>query len=480
MASIVMDWVARRRVAREEADAQRLFAAAQASETEESDGESADVGEDQPKPPNHTKRYDSLPYTPSCCSTPSRPGPAYPITIHRDIAYWTGEPGASERHQLDIYYSPMAIQHHMRSRVDDGRKGAPVTIHVHGGGWQRGDRKNEWRGAPNAGRAIARHGMIGVCPSYRLSPIAYTGMLIWGPIISLLLTSIASIFSSWVSSNFLVRWMQALLILGVLILWRRFTDKTKVMHPEPAFDVARAVKWVRENLHTIVPEADVDRIFLSGHSAGGHLVALLSSDPKYYAAVGLQDTSFIRGVCCVSAIYNVHSPVHINPSSISNFGFRLTYGAAAFGYTTAGLLDASPYTHVTNRAPPFLLLSAASDMGLETDASRFKEKLEQLGVVHEYHTIEKTSHASIASHFEKHEAHVHLFRFIDKCCSAMGPAALKSEKQQEQHDPSQEDEYVNVPTPSPRNSKKKTSSEEKKQLRRTNSSSAADKSFTAV
>jgi hypothetical protein len=61
-------------------------------------------------------------------------------------------------------------------------------------------------------------------------------------------------------------------------------------------------------------------------------------------------------------------------------------------------------THVHARMPPMLILSASSDLGLEHDARRFVDQLNAAGVNHEYHVIPNTSHASIASQFDRNGA----------------------------------------------------------------------------
>jgi acetyl esterase/lipase len=476
MASHLFDWVARRRVAREEAEAVRLFAASQSPPAcvdpltqarQPRHRNCGSEGDEQCAAARDTP-YASLPYTPSCCGTVGEPGaPAYPITVLRNIPYFDGA-NSTTRHQLDIYYSPQAILHHRSSKVDAGHLGVPVTIHVHGGGWQRGDRANEWRGGPNAGRSIARHGMVGVCPSYRLAAPGWFGIVIWISILSFLAVCIASSFSEWVWAALFTRWLQLVtIVLLVGVVNRRF-DRSKVQHPEPALDVCRAVKWVREHLVEHVPQADVDRIFLSGHSAGAHLVSLVSTDSRYYRMVGLTDTSFIRGVCSVSGIYSLYGPVHLNPEALRNRLFRLTYGAAAFGPAKAGLIDASPITHVSKAAPPFLLMSAASDMGLEIDAQRFADRLAQFDIPYEYHTIQNTSHASIASHFEKHQAHQHLFRFIDRYASYVPPDRCCQEPNESRLQLANEP-YVHVARPpaAPKSAGGKKSSKKKKAMSRT-------------
>ncbi len=55
---------------------------------------------------------------------------------------------------------------------------APILIHVHGGGWQRGAKDSNWRGAPIMGRTASQQGMVVACISYRLAPPSSFALLL--------------------------------------------------------------------------------------------------------------------------------------------------------------------------------------------------------------------------------------------------------------------------------------------------------------
>src|SRR5580692_11542886 len=110
-----------------------------------------------------------------------------------------------------------------------GEKDYPVLFFVHGGGWMFGDKKGDLGIFQILGRSFAQHGIGVVAPNYRLSP--------------------------------------------------------RVQHPEHVRDVARAFAWTVKHVKEYGGRPDA--LFLSGHSAGGHLVALLATDPSYLKAEGL-------------------------------------------------------------------------------------------------------------------------------------------------------------------------------------------------
>lgn len=60
---------------------------------------------------------------------------------------------------------------------------------------------------------------------------------------------------------------------------------------------ARAVKWVKENIGKY--GGNPERIFVSGHSAGGHLAALISMDDQYFKNLGIENP--IAGTILIDA-----------------------------------------------------------------------------------------------------------------------------------------------------------------------------------
>jgi acetyl esterase/lipase len=205
----------------------------------------------------------------------------------------------------------------------------PTVIFVHGGSWSMGSKDGflmlPGHRASDHGRFFAERGIAAVHVNYRLSP--------------------------------------------------------RVKHPEHARDVARAVAWVRQNI--AAHGGDPDRIFLMGHSAGGHLCALVATDPRYLMAEGLTP-AMIRGVIGVSGVYSLtgdltttREPVSAG-SQASGPGVLLGH---VFGADVKDHHRASPVQHVTPAAPPFLLAYADRDLLLlPAQAVAFQETLAAAGV----------------------------------------------------------------------------------------------------
>ncbi|MGZ4158995.1 MAG: alpha/beta hydrolase, partial [Bacteroidia bacterium] len=112
-----------------------------------------------------------------------------------------------------------------------------VFVFLHGGGWHSG-RKSQYS---FFGKRMARKGIIGVIVDYPLTP--------------------------------------------------------KANYNDMAITSAKAIKWVKENIDKY--GGDPNRIFISGHSAGGHLAALISIEQKYFDSLEIKNP--IKGVILIDA-----------------------------------------------------------------------------------------------------------------------------------------------------------------------------------
>ena len=179
-----------------------------------------------------------------------------------------------------------------------GVKDAPVLMFVHGGAWRFGSKAFH----PNIGNTFARRGIVTVSINYRLTP--------------------------------------------------------RVKHPEHVRDVARAFAWIKKNITNY--GGNPKRVFLCGHSAGAHLVALLATNEKYLGEAG-HKTDAIAGVIAVSGPYRVRS------------------GGLFAGVFPRELVDdASPALHVDDAQPPFLVMYAQHDMHmLDVLARDFARRLKK-------------------------------------------------------------------------------------------------------
>ena len=162
-------------------------------------------------------------------------------------------------------------------------KQLPVLIFVHGGNWNSG-RKGTY---DLLGRNFASKGVVTVIPDYTLSPNANYDTM--------------------------------------------------------AEQVAQVIQWTKNNIGLY--SGNPNAIYVTGHSAGGHLAALAVMNPKY----GI-DSSNISGIILNDAAgLDMKNYLETNPPTAEN-GYITTWTTAPEKWK-----DASPIYFLNKNTPPFLI-----------------------------------------------------------------------------------------------------------------------------
>lgn len=193
---------------------------------------------------------------------------------------------------------------------------APVILMVHGGGWRLGD-KAMTRVVENKVARWVPRGFVFVSINYRLLPQA-----------------------------------------DVL---------------QQADDVARAVAYVQQ--HAAMWMADGGRVILMGHSAGAHLVALLTSAPGLGANAGVKP--WLGSVLLDSAALDV-------PTIMQHKHYRLY--DQAFGKNPAFWNACSPRQQLARGAEPMLAICSSQRADSQAQSHAFAQHAAELGArvtVHE-------------------------------------------------------------------------------------------------
>jgi acetyl esterase/lipase len=194
-----------------------------------------------------------------------------------------------------------AAKHKLDLYTPAGKTNYPVLVFLHGGSWRNGDRSLY----PALANRFAKTGIGVAVPSYRLMPA--------NP------------------------------------------------HPAQVEDAEAALAWIIANIAQY--GGDPKRVYVSGHSAGGHLAAYVGLLPKWGAN--------LRGVLALSGVYDV--------SSIGGF--------------QNDKQNASPLTHVRAGAPPYLITYAENDYpGLPAQARIFDAALRGAGVSSELVYVPHKNH----------------------------------------------------------------------------------------
>ena len=204
-------------------------------------------------------------------------------------------------------------------RATDARADAPLVLFFYGGTWRYGQRA--WYRF--VGEALADAGYVVMIPDYRTAPDA--------------------VF--------------------------------------PAFleDAANAARFAKT--HAKHYGAAPDRMFLMGHSAGGHIAGMLATDARWLARVGLKPRDFL-GFIGVAGPYDF-LPIW-NPRMLQVFPDRPNHA------------DTQPINFVDGDEPPMLLLRGNLDpIIFARHNERMAEKLGALGIPVETRTYDRIGHAEI-------------------------------------------------------------------------------------
>ncbi len=155
---------------------------------------------------------------------------------------------------------------------------------------------------------------------------------------------------------------------AVLINYRLTPDVT---YEEMALDCANAVKWVVSQIGYY--GGDNAKIYLYGHSSGGHLAALISTNNRFFDSVGIKNP--VKGCVLIDGFgMNIYNYLR-KPNSNDLWMFD------TFGKDEEKWKDASPAFFVTENSPPFLMFLGEKTINIiYHDAKNFKDLLENKSI----------------------------------------------------------------------------------------------------
>lgn len=139
---------------------------------------------------------------------------------------------------------------------------------------------------------------------------------------------------------------QALRDQGIAIVAANYRLSPSVQAPTYIEDAAAAVAWTFEYIERY--GGSRDKIFVSGHSAGGYLASMIGLDRRWLAAHQIEAND-LAGLIP----YSGHT--------ITHFTIRKERG---IGETTVVVDDLAPLNHVRQDAPPILLITGDREMEL--------------------------------------------------------------------------------------------------------------------
>ena len=196
--------------------------------------------------------------------------------------------------------------------------GAPVAVFLYGGNWDSGD-KALYR---FVGASLASAGVVTVIPDYRVYP--------------------------------------------------------EVRFPAFLEDNARAVRWAKDHIAGF--GGDPGKLFLIGHSVGAYNAAMLTLDPRWLGAVGMDPRRDLRGTVGLSGPYDF--------LPLESAELKIIFGPPE------RLPDTQPINHVDGGAPPMLLMAGDADRTVyPRNSVRLQQKIAASGGAAELAMFPKARHA---------------------------------------------------------------------------------------
>jgi acetyl esterase/lipase len=218
-------------------------------------------------------------------------------------------------HRADIYRTRCTQTKAAGDRAEGRRM--PGVLIIHGGAWTVGDKRNDSQHA----KRLAEHGFIVMSINYRLAP--------------------------------------------------------KHRFPAQLEDCQLAMKWMVEHAEDL--GLDLDALGVWGYSAGGHLAALMATDPE---------PEMPRLRACVAG----GAPCDLTALPLNSRLLSPVFGGTRAEFP-AKYNDASPVTHVSADDPPMFLFHGTRDRLVPPDSShRMREALEKNSVPYEYVEVAEKAH----------------------------------------------------------------------------------------
>lgn len=237
---------------------------------------------------------------------------------------WSRRAVAETEHKLDIAYGDDFFHKlDVFLPTDGAARDLPVLLFMHGGAWRNGFK--EWMGfmAP----PLVSLPAIFVTANYRLVP--------------------------------------------------------RVKYPAPLDDCIAALAWVHRNIAR--HGGDPARMFVGGHSAGGHIAALMALRPDLIAAHGLPAD-------CIKGCFALSASLSLDLSQIEKGSRREAVVKAVLADGDDGR-DGTVFSHVEGNRVPFFLAHGSNDLpDLMEQNRRLRALLEKQPCATEHLVLEGMDH----------------------------------------------------------------------------------------
>jgi acetyl esterase/lipase len=178
---------------------------------------------------------------------------------------------------------------------------------------------------------------------------------------------------------------------GVLTVIIEYPLSPEAQYQQMATASAKAVQWMKENIKEY--GGDPDRIFVSGHSAGGHLAALITIRPEYFDSLSMPDP--VKGLILIDAagldMYGYLKEEKLNASH----SLLRTFTADENEWK-----QASPLYFLHPGMPPMLILMGEKTYeSIRKSTTKFVAALKEKEANYSYQVIKGKKHTAMITQF---------------------------------------------------------------------------------
>lgn len=224
-----------------------------------------------------------------------------------------------------------------------------VLVFIHGGSWDSGKKDTYWW----LGRNMAQKNVVSVIINYRLSPEA--------------------------------------------------------QFEKMAFDCADAVKWVKDSIAQF--GGNPDRIFVMGHSAGGHLAALINNDVRFFNRIGIPNP--IRAVILNDGFgMDMFEYLNVAENNKQTESFKNTFS------TDVNLWKkGSPLFYLENVQNPYLIFVGENTYpAIKLQSDRLHKELTKANKRSEITIIDGKKHIGMIAQmiFKRNKMYTMILNFMDR------------------------------------------------------------------
>lgn len=230
------------------------------------------------------------------------------IHIYKNIRY---SENYGRKNKLDIFVA------------EEASENQPVIIHIHGGGWTVGDKKD----VLGYCKYLATKGYTTVAINYNLAP--------------------------------------------------------KTAHPDQEQNVLEAIKWIYENIEKY--KGDAKNIILSGDSGGAYLAAVVATVctnetyAKLYNLVRPEYADFIKGMILFYGVYDFRTAVN-SEFPLLDISYNAFLGTVDVESHMDLMNEASVIDYITENFPKSIVISSEIDPLHNSQSVEFVKKAKLIGI----------------------------------------------------------------------------------------------------